>query len=62
LYGITPEAAKKIVASVSIVHPHGTVGNHQRGGADFRRRNPPSGESTKETLKTIAQGMPGEPV
>lgn len=27
LYGIAPEAAKKIVASVSIVHPYGTVGD-----------------------------------
>src|SRR5258708_10139742 len=37
---------------------------HQVGGSRFRRRrwqtSPVTGESAKETVKTIAQGMPGD--
>jgi hypothetical protein len=42
LYGIAPEAAKKIVAGVSIVHPYGTVGELERvpfGGDSYNDPN-----------------------
>lgn len=42
LYGITLEAAKKIVANISIVHPYGTVGELESvpfGGPDINEPN-----------------------
>jgi hypothetical protein len=42
LYGITVEAAKKIVANISIVHPYGTVGELESvpfGGSDINETN-----------------------
>jgi hypothetical protein len=55
LYGIAPEAAKKIVASVSIVHPYGTVGDLERvpfgGGSD----NDPNYFQLASQIKTYTE-------
>jgi hypothetical protein len=55
LYGITSEAAKKIVASVSIVHPYGTVGDLEQVPFGGDSHNDPNYFQLASRIKTYTE-------